>query len=268
MRHFLFASTSLVLFVAGCSGGTSQPASTTAPGAAGAAGAGAGQGGSSAAGTGGAGEAAGASAAGTGGAAGSAGGSGVAGAGAAGAPGAPCMGTTSSTLPGVALEFPSDVKCIYTVTEVSGGIKIPYRLTIDPALAGTVVKNDSQASCETPGASGLFVFERLAGGAESYCICDGGLCAQPSMTPLAPGAYPMAFGWDGKNWSGPSDTGNPKGAPFPQGTYTLTVRAAGSVLATGAPFVVTATLQILLVGKCGPCASEPIAGDEGASLAR
>ena len=33
-----------------------------------------------------------------------------------------------------------------------------------------------------------------------------------------------------KNWSGPSDFGNPEGAPFPAGTYTFSVLARGTYI--------------------------------------
>ena len=43
--------------------------------------------------------------------------------------------------------------------------------------------------------------------------------------------YASEFEWDGTNWSGPSDTGNPHGAAFPPGAYELQVKAIGSLLA-------------------------------------
>ena len=47
------------------------------------------------------------------------------------------------------------------------------------------------------------------------------------------GTYPRTFTWDGVNWRGPSDTGNPKGPPFPPGDYTLTIAATpGTLLET------------------------------------
>ena len=72
------------------------------------------------------------------------------------------------------------------------------------------------------------------------------------MTPvtLAPGTYPATFTWQGNNWSGPSDTGNPMGPPFPPGTYTLTVTARGQLQDTSGattPFSVESTLDITLV---------------------
>jgi hypothetical protein len=235
---------------AGASGAAASGGIGGAPGAGGDAGAA----GAGAPGAGAAGASPAAGASGTGGAAGASGGGGAA-AGASGGGGfVPCMGTASSTLPGVTLAFPPDVKCIYTTTEVSGGIKIPYRLHVDAPSAGLAVSNTPQASCEVPGQSGLFVLERLEGMGQSYCICDAGLCAPPPTATLAAGEYPMAFSWSGKNWNGPSDTGAPKGSPFPAGKYELTVKALGTTSSAGTPFAVTATLQIQLLGMCGPCA--------------
>jgi hypothetical protein len=62
------------------------------------------------------------------------------------------------------------------------------------------------------------------------------------------------FRWDGVNWSGPSDTTNPKGAFFPPGIYTLTVHASGTYAAadggedagTDSPFELTSSVELLL----------------------
>ena len=86
-------------------------------------------------------------------------------------------------------------------------------------------------NCDTPEASGLILFEDLNGNAERYCVCDQGLCGSPPLVPatIPAGQTPGAFTWTGRNWWGPSDTGNPLGDPFPAGTYTLEVSAIGTV---------------------------------------
>jgi len=64
------------------------------------------------------------------------------------------------------------------------------------------------------------------------------------------GTYHATFTWDGKNWSGPSDTGNPKGAAFPTGDYHLDVSAIGSVAADDGGtrmFTVASEFRITLV---------------------
>src|SRR6185503_6625777 len=104
-----------------------------------------------------------------------------------------------------------------------------------------------QTTCGTPGPSGLYTFEKLSGDGQSYCLCDGGKCAPPTNVPitLKAGTYPSSFTWDGKNWSGPSDFGNPKGPPFPAGSYTLDVSATGT--SAGTAFNVFVNLPITLV---------------------
>ncbi len=58
------------------------------------------------------------------------------------------------------------------------------------------------------------------------------------------GLYGGSFSWSGRNWAGPSDTGNPMGAAFPTGSYALTVGAKGTQ--GGGSFVVTTTLTFHL----------------------
>jgi hypothetical protein len=110
-----------------------------------------------------------------------------------------------------------------------------------------VVEPGDAGGCGQPGPGGLIVFEKLEGAGQTYCICDEGLCAPPADTPvtLSAGTYVTTFAWDGKNWLGPSDTGNPKGPAFPPGKYTLTLTAKGK--AQGQPFEVQTTLPVTLL---------------------
>ena len=70
---------------------------------------------------------------------------------------------------------------------------------------------------------------------------------------LRAGRYEGSFEWTGRNWYGPSDTGNPMGAPFPPGTYTLEIRAEGlyrleeDCATCPAPYDVRATVEFDLV---------------------
>ena len=52
------------------------------------------------------------------------------------------------------------------------------------------------------------------------------------------------FTWTGRSWWGPSDTGNPMGAPFPPGSYTLEVSAVGTV--AGEDFRVAGSFPVTL----------------------
>jgi hypothetical protein len=157
-----------------------------------------------------------------------------------------CAVTGESSLPGVSIAFRMPVNCTFTVAQALAGIAIPYDVVVTNDVAGVILTPQNAGGCGLPGNSGLIVFEQLAGNGQSYCLCDTGLCGPASLPPvtLRAGSYAGAFSWDGKNWNGPSDTGNPKGAPFPPGTYTLTVRATGT--GGGSTFVVSATLAIRL----------------------
>jgi len=162
----------------------------------------------------------------------------------------PCPATSESDLAGAHIVIDSP-RCVFTLAEARAGIAIGYRVIIDAAVPGVVARAGDAGNCGAPDGSGLIPFESLAGDGQRYCLCDTGLCAPPSSTPrtLVAGTYAHTFTWDGTNWSGPSDTGNPKGAPFPAGAYTLSVSAAGSATSDGSmtPFTVRGTLAITLV---------------------
>ncbi len=73
-----------------------------------------------------------------------------------------------------------------------------------------------------------------------------GLCPPGPLSaiPLPKGRYQGSFDWDGVNWGGPSDTGEPKGPAFPPGKHTLSVSTAGE--AAGSCFTVSASMQLTL----------------------
>jgi hypothetical protein len=62
------------------------------------------------------------------------------------------------------------------------------------------------------------------------------------------GTYGLSFEWDGRNWTGPSDYGHPKGTPFPPGGYTLLVRLAGRVKTPSGeePYEIKQSVQVTL----------------------
>jgi hypothetical protein len=86
---------------------------------------------------------------------------------------------------------------------------------------------------EPAGRSGLFPLERISGMGQGYALLDFGLGFPPVevVTTLKKGTYLHSFLWDGRNWSGPSDTSRPKGEPFPAGSYDLKVTIHGKVAA-------------------------------------
>lgn len=154
-----------------------------------------------------------------------------------------CAGGGVSEL-GILIQFTEPVDCVFSLAEAAAGISIPYAVVVEQEV--TDVIPNQQVSCDTPGAHNLYLFEKISGGNESYCVCDTGLCPEPPATPVVVGAgtYPAVFDWDGKNWFGPSDTGNPKGPPFPPGEYTLHVSTKGEH--AGQPFESSSDLKIEL----------------------
>lgn len=163
-------------------------------------------------------------------------------------PTSPCKSKSQSDLDGVRIEI-SGERCVWSVGEARAGIRIPYRLVIEKATKGVTPEPLDDGRCTRPGPGRLILFEQLGDSQHRYCLCDGGLCPyRPTAVTLKPGTYPAVFYWDGLNWTGPSDTGNPKGKPFPPGTYNLTIVARGRTAAgkTKAPFLVLASLEITL----------------------
>jgi hypothetical protein len=160
--------------------------------------------------------------------------------------------TAASDLPGVSIEF-LDPICEFTLAEAQAGIEIDYRIHITEAVSGITPDWQDSGRCVQQGDSGFILFETLSGGAENYCLCQSGHCAgfRDENITLVPGTYESSFTWSGLNWNGPSDTGNPMGAAFPVGTYTLRVSAIGELsLGDAGPaedFEVVGTLDIVLV---------------------
>lgn len=139
-----------------------------------------------------------------------------------------CNVNGSSTWPGVRIEFTTP-RCTWSLAEASQGVRIAYQVIIDDDIEGVVPVAQDAGQCDKPGPSGLIVFETLKGANANYGIYDRGLCLRPSREPvtLRAGVHPHIFEWDGRSWSGRSDTFRPKGDYFPGGTYTLTVSALG-----------------------------------------
>ena len=151
----------------------------------------------------------------------------------------------TSTLAGVCIRFDAQ-DGLTSLEEAAAGITVPYTIIVEEDVNDVVVLPQDAGGCGQPGPSGLIVFERLSGNGQDYCLCDTGLCMAPAETPftLAAGATPATFEWTGRNWGGPSDTGNPLGEPFPAGIYTLEASAVGRV--DGVDFTVSNTFLITL----------------------
>ena len=123
----------------------------------------------------------------------------------------------------------------FTLAEVARGIRIDYTISVKRDIDGAIPHQQDVGSASGPGTSGLYPFEVISGNGQSYSLRDVGL-GPPHELParkLEKGVYPIAFEWDGRNWTGPSDFDPPKGDPFPPSSYTLTVRIVGEVETAG-----------------------------------
>ena len=162
---------------------------------------------------------------------------------------AACPATSTTMLPGVHLEI-DGTACTFSLADPAT-VSIPYHVVVDQDVGGVTPRTQDGGQCGKPGASGLITFEKVAGNAQQYCLCDVGKCPPPSPPPvtLKKGSYPFTFTWDKRNWFGPSDTNTPEGMAFPVGDYTLTVSAIGLQATPNGDmgFVIEATLPVHLV---------------------
>ena len=134
---------------------------------------------------------------------------------------------STSSLPGVSFDLSGNPP-VLTLARASRGVTFVYRTRIERDLPGVISPPLDAGGCDLPDPSGLAVLEMVTGDGHTYCLCDTGLCApRDYRVDLEAGVYEGRFDWDGREWLGPSDTGNPKGAPFPPGTYNIRVTAAG-----------------------------------------
>lgn len=159
-----------------------------------------------------------------------------------------CHPTGSSSLLGVTISFPA-ATCTFSVAQARAGVQFTYEVSVQQVISDISPRAQDTGSCGAPGESGLILFEQITDGDQRYCLCDRGLCApQQPLTILRPGRYARTFSWDGQNWTGPSDTSNPKGGPFPAGDYDLSVSAVGTwrIQGNDQPFEVVGTMQITL----------------------
>lgn len=166
--------------------------------------------------------------------------------------GGSCGWGASSNLPGVQLAFPEQ-PCSYTAAEVAAGIQIAYDEVITAVVGNLIPAPGDDGGCARPDDAGLIVGYRIAGAGQNYCLCDTGLCEPQSLvTTSVVGTHARLIPWDGRNWNGPSDTGNREGAAFPPGTYTITLSANGTRQISdggadaGGTFSVTASRSITI----------------------
>lgn len=150
----------------------------------------------------------------------------------------------------ISIEFPEKAYR-FTLAEVANGVTIDYSIRVKQNISNVIPRPQDDGSCGGLGPSGLFPFEKISGNGQSYSLQDIGLCPQeekPART-IQSGVYAASFQWDGRNWWGPSDFDNPKGDPFPPGSYTLTVRIVGEVVTKGRkqPYDIANSIKVNLV---------------------
>lgn len=122
---------------------------------------------------------------------------------------------------------------VFTLAEVAAGISIEYELVVNRELADLVPLRQGSAgevviaskASDAAFRQSLIPFESISGHGQRYGLFDTGLGPPRTLKPgtIIPGSSTHHFEWDGRNWNGGSDTSVPKGAPFPAGTYTLTI---------------------------------------------
>ncbi|MBV9946818.1 MAG: hypothetical protein JOZ69_08225 [Myxococcales bacterium] len=173
----------------------------------------------------------------------------------------------SSTLPHVHFASSSTLpagSCTFTLAQARAGIAIAYDLVVDDDVPGFAPDVPYSYGADD---ANLAISEILSGGGQRYCVCDKGLpyrsCPDidggrtytidagpcPAVT-IPAGTYHRVFAWDGHNWSGPSDTFNPKGALFPAGDYELDLSTAPGTIGdagdAGDAGVATATGRVTI----------------------
>jgi hypothetical protein len=178
--------------------------------------------------------------------------------------GATCVLSNTSTIPHVHLEIP-DFPCTFTLKHASQGLVFEYDVVIDEDVPGYTTRYNDLGVIDypEPTVGGLHVAVAIGGGGQSYCVCDrglpipfctlddGGFSGNFGSNPCRPitlrhGRYHQAYAWDGRNWNGPSDTGNSEGAPFPPGDYTLKIRIPGQITDEAGTRDVAASADVLV----------------------
>ena len=152
----------------------------------------------------------------------------------------------------VSIEFPKGGYS-FTLKEAAKGIKLPYEFVVAANVKGVIPLAFGPSQSEPPGKSGLHPREEIRGGDQYYCLCDYGLAPPPDESrevakTLKMGSYEQTIEWDGRNWMGPSDTGMPKGDPFPAGTYEVKVTIHGKLLTERGkvPYQITGKTKLVL----------------------
>jgi hypothetical protein len=149
----------------------------------------------------------------------------------------------------VKIEFPEGGYS-YTLAEAAKGIKLSYKVIVAQDYEGVIAQKFGPSFREPAGPSGLYPQEKITGNDQVYWLMDFGLAQPPQdvVKTLKKGTFAHTFEWDGRNWTGPSDTGTAKGKPFPAGTYDVTVTMHGEVVTEKGkvPYLITRKAKLVL----------------------
>lgn len=119
----------------------------------------------------------------------------------------------------------------YSVQELEKGVTISWRIKVKSDLEGILAQPLDMGGASGPGESGFYSFASISGNDQYFGKRDLGLGPGASTTPHAikKGNYEESLIWHGRNWTGPSDYGNPQGDAFPPGEYKFAVQIKGKV---------------------------------------
>jgi hypothetical protein len=135
-----------------------------------------------------------------------------------------CAATVITTLPGVTVKV-KNARCNFTLGEAEVGIHIDYEVIIKSDLPILYTAGEVTGEHQAP----LHLTSTLSGQGQRYCLCDTGPGVDSVVElRVAAGTYPGSFDWNGRNFTGPSDTGRTPGPAFPVGDYVLALHGEGS----------------------------------------
>jgi hypothetical protein len=150
----------------------------------------------------------------------------------------------------VTVEF-AEQQYEFSLSEAANGVEFEYTVSIAEDIPGMIPRPQDMGKAAGPGLTGMYPFVKIYGAGNSYSLADVGLAAPREREPtvIAAGVYPLSFGWKGRNWDGPSDWGQPYGAPFPPGTYSVTVSMIGERMTADGPVAYRIQKTVSLVLK-------------------
>lgn len=143
-------------------------------------------------------------------------------------PDGPCaVENVTGTVSGVTLAIRSDA-CVY-----KRGSSATFRYEVTATANTPPIKVPARTACEcsdrTADPASLLHWSihgtSPAGDEKRYCICDVGCCPPGPAQKIQLDARESSgtIEWPGREWNGPSDTGNPLGDVFPPGRYEVSV---------------------------------------------